>query len=268
MRRIAVVTGASSGIGRELVYQLAERGYNMIMISRRRDVLESIAEDLKRKNVEANPIEFDLSRVDEIKTLAEKILSISSGIDLLVNNAGAGIYGPLQELEDFDIMRIINLNLIAPILLTKNLLKALIDRRGCIVNISSLAAYTPIPWLEVYASTKAALALFTDTLRIELKPYGVRVLGVLPGYVATEFHRNTITTPTSSRIRGGVRGPVLDPKYVAKVLVDKISDEKFNGNIIPSKIYRISFSLLRLADPLMRVYISREYMRRLKEMKR
>ncbi|MEZ0289944.1 MAG: SDR family NAD(P)-dependent oxidoreductase [Sulfolobales archaeon] len=266
MSRTAVITGASSGIGRELAYNLAEKRFNLILIARRKEVLENISRELKSLySVDSYVVSHDLSLVDKIDLLVEKILSITSDIDVLINNAGAGIYGSLQELGDEDIVRIINLNLIAPILLSKKLLPYIVRRRGCIVNISSLAGYLPIPWLEIYSSTKAALSLFTDALRIELKPYGVRVIGVLPGYVATDFHKNTITTKTSSMLRVGFRGPVLDPERVAREIVEKILDESFNDNLIPSRIYRISYVFMRIVNPLVRYYISRDYVKKLRK---
>ncbi|ABL88684.1 short-chain dehydrogenase/reductase SDR [Pyrobaculum islandicum DSM 4184] len=207
MTKTALITGASSGIGRALAEELAARRYNLILVARRADALESLARGLTaRYGVQAVYYVKDLSQLEEIDALAR---DVRQELYALVNNAGAGVYGPLHELDDRDIVSTIALNLIAPVLLTKKLLPRLV-RGGCVVNVSSLAAYIPIPWLGIYTSTKAAIANFTDALRIELKPHGIRVIGVYPGYVQTEFHKRLKTTPSATKVNTP-KGPALDP---------------------------------------------------------
>jgi short-subunit dehydrogenase len=253
---VALITGASSGIGRELARELATRSYDLVLVARRGDALKALAGDLAGKyGVRTWPIEQDLSEPGGAAALAEKVRGLGLEIGVLVNNAGAGIYGPLNELEDGDIARIITLNYITPILLTKRLLPDLIKARGCVVNVVSLAAHIPIPWFGIYTSTKAALANFTDALRIELRPLGVRVIGVYPGYVRTSFHENTIASPTASRARGSPSTMVLDPAFVARAIAEKIADQRFNGDITPGLAYSIAGALARPLYPLVRRYL-------------
>lgn len=258
MGKIALITGASSGIGRELAKELAAKSYDLILIARKKDALEELAEELRTKNnVRVWTVDHDLSDPSRINELIERVKGLGVEINVLINNAGAGIYGPLNELNNEDIIRIISLNYITPILLTKGFIQDLIKNRGCVVNIISLAAFTPIPWFEIYTSSKAALANLTDSLRIELKTLGIRVIGVYPGYVKTNFHNNTIVTKTTAKAREEPKGPLLNPNYVAKAIVKKIEDPNFNGNITPSTLYSIAHPLMRTLYPLVRYYIDK-----------
>ncbi len=264
--KYAIVTGATSGIGLELSYELAKEKYNLILIARRKDKLRELSEILINKyDVYANYIDFDLARVNDINNLVDKLLNISKDIDLLINNAGAGIYGYLHSLRDEDIMYIVNLNYLSPILLTKKLLPNLIERRGCVVNIVSVAAYTPIPMLEIYSSTKAALSLFTRALRIELKRYGVRVIGVYPGYVDTPFHSNTIRVSNKEILRKPNKFLIVDPKQVAVEIIKKIKNKRFNGDIVVSRIYRIPLFFATRFPELVDYYIEKIYFKELSE---
>jgi Short-chain dehydrogenases of various substrate specificities len=171
MGRVALVTGASSGLGKGLARELAVKGYDLVLVGRRRETLEELAGELKGKyNVDAWAIDQDLSDLGKISELVGKVKNLGVKVNVLVNNAGMGIYGPLSELNETDIVRVVNLNYIAPILLIKGFLGDLAGERGCVVNVTSLAAHIPVPWFGIYTSTKAALANITDALRIELKP--------------------------------------------------------------------------------------------------
>jgi len=266
MGRVALVTGASSGLGKELARELAVRGYDLVLVGRRRGVLEELAGELKGKyNVDAWAIDQDLSDLGKVSELVGKVKNLGVKVNVLVNNAGMGIYGPLSELNEADIVRVVNLNYIAPILLIKGFLGDLAGERGCVVNVISLAAHIPIPWFGIYTSTKAALANITDALRIELKPLGIRVIGVYPGYMRTNFHNNTIVSSTALRARGSPMGPVMDPTYVARRIAEKIDDPNFNGDVAPGFTYRVAGSLIRPLYPLIRRYVDRWFNRRYRE---
>lgn len=242
--KIALVTGASSGIGRDLSILLARSGYSVALASRRVEVLEDIAKRIRSEGGSAEPIKTDLSSLDEASALIDRVIKSFGGIDVLVNNAGFGIYGPIDEVDESDIYRIYMVNTIAPVILIK---KAVPHMRakggGCIVNISSLAAYTPMPWLSLYVSSKAAIKSLTDSLRIELKPHGIRVIGVYPGYVDTEFHRSVILTRTASKIRWGSSRhpltPMLQSEHVAREIVKGIKDPDFNRDIVIGARYKL-----------------------------
>ena len=258
--RYAVITGASSGIGLELSRELAKERYDLILIARKRDKLRDLSDDLsKRYNISVDYIDFDLTKINELDSLVGKVLDITKSIDLLINNAGAGIYGPLQSLRDEDIINVVNLNYVSPILFTKKLLPYIVNRRGCIVNIISIAAYMPIPMLEIYSSTKAAISIFTRALRIELKPYSVRVIGVYPGYVDTPFHTNIIKALDKEILKKPNRLFVVRPDQVAKEVIDKIKDKSFNDDIVVSRIYLLPVFFATKLPKLVEYYIEHRY---------
>lgn len=238
------MTGASSGIGRDLSILLAKSGYAVALASRRIEVLEDIARRIRSEGGSAEAIKTDLSSLDEASALIDKVVKIFGGIDVLVNNAGFGIYGPIDEVDESDIRRIYMVNTIAPAILIKRAVPHMRSRGGgCIVNISSLAAYAPTPWLSLYVSSKAAIKSLTDSLRIELKPYGIRVIGVYPGYVDTEFHRSVILTRTASKIRWGSSRtpltPILQSEHVAREIIRGIIDPGFNRDIVIGARYKL-----------------------------
>ncbi len=185
----ALVTGASGGIGREVAKLLAARGMDVVLAARSRDALESLAAALAAEHgVRAVPWVVDLSAEDAARTLPASFAALDVTVDLLVNNAGFGVYGPFgnQGLEREAAM--IRLNTVAPSILAGILLPGMIRRgHGCILNVASTAGFAPVPWLATYSATKAHLIAWTHALDTELKGTGVRVAVACPGTVSTGF---------------------------------------------------------------------------------
>jgi len=250
--KVAIVTGASSGIGRDLAILLARNGYSVVLASRRVDALERVAEMIRSAGGSAEIFKVDLSNVSEADKLVGSVVDKIGRLDLLVNNAGYGVYGPIDEVSTEEIHRIFAVNAISPAILISRAAGYMKKfGGGCIVNISTMAIYTPIPWLSLYDASKAALKTLTDTLRVELKPYGIRVIGVYPGYVDTEFHRNVVLTETSKKSgwNSGVSrfAPIMRSDQVAREIVKRIMDPEFNGDIVIGFSYKL---LKRLSQHL------------------
>lgn len=244
MKGVALVTGASSGIGRDLALLLAREGYSVALVARRTEILESVASTIRGFGGKAEVFKADLSLYSDVSGLVGVVVERLGGIDVLVNNAGFAVYGPIDEVSHEEILRIYWVNAISPTILIREASRYMKKLgRGCIVNIVTLAVYTPMPWLSLYNATKASLKALTDTLRIELSPYGVRVIGVYPGYVDTDFHRNVIHTESSMRRRWRLGGssmlPVLRSGDVASEIVRRIRDPGFNGDIVIGNRYRL-----------------------------
>ena len=193
-RRVALVTGASSGIGAALAERLAHDGYDVVLVARRRERLEALAHKLEDSaGVYAEVLPADLT--DPLQLLAvEERLDAGNGIDLLVNNAGFGGYGPFAELEPDFGDRLIGVHVRAPMRLTRAALPGMITRgRGAIVNVASLLAlsgplHVRMSGRATYAGAKAFLLTFTQSLAQELEGTGVHAMVCLPGMVETEFH--------------------------------------------------------------------------------
>jgi short-subunit dehydrogenase len=181
----ALVTGASSGIGEQFARQLAARGRELVLVARRTDRLEALAEELPTM---ARAIPCDLAT--EAGSLPGKVAELGVDVGLLVNNAGFGTSGPFLEHDPARDAEQVRLNCEAIVTLTHAFLPAMVERgQGGIINVASTAGMQPLPYESVYAATKAFAISFTDALHTELRGSGIRVLAVNPGPVPTEWQQ-------------------------------------------------------------------------------
>jgi uncharacterized protein len=185
---LAMVTGASSGIGKSFAEQLAARGTDLVLVARNRSRLDELAEKLRRDHGrDVSVIAADLEKPDELATV-EKRLHEDARIDLLVNNAGYGVTGNFAEVPVGDSQGQIDCNVVALTRLSHAALTTMKpSRRGGIINIASGAAFLPTPQISVYCATKAYVVNFSLALNEECKAYGVNCLVVCPGFTRTEF---------------------------------------------------------------------------------
>jgi short-subunit dehydrogenase len=179
---VCLVTGATSGIGRATALRLAERGARLLVSGRDEDALAEVA-----SATGGTPLAADLAEAGAAGALATDALAHGS-VDILVNAAGAGLHGPVASLDTGELERLVRLNLTAPIELSRALLPAMLDRgRGHIVNVGSIVGHVGRRNEAAYAATKAALGVFSESLRAELTGTGVSVTLVTPGVVDTGF---------------------------------------------------------------------------------
>jgi uncharacterized protein len=189
----ALVTGASAGIGKEMVYLLAERGYHLVLVARRKERLEAMAEELPYG---ATIIAQDLALPGSAQELWERCLEKELTIDVLVNNAGFGKLGAHHEIDLTDLERMNHLNTTCLSSLCRIFGDEMRRRgHGCILNVGSITGYLPIPYFANYAASKAFVSSLTRALRTELKPFGVQVSLLNPGPTATEFAE--VATPSA-----------------------------------------------------------------------
>lgn len=192
MPSYALITGASSGLGLALAEALARRGRNLILVARRRDALESIASELaQRFGVE---VRFRLCDLSEPLQISGLLLELEEGdwrIDLLVNNAGLGCAGPFLEQDWMRELEQLEVNVLALTRLCHALGKRMaLQGGGQILNVASVAAFQPGPWMSSYYASKAYVLHFSEGLREELRHYGVRVSVLCPGPTRTAFFRS------------------------------------------------------------------------------
>ncbi len=196
-QKVAVVTGSSSGIGFETSLALARNGYLTYATMRnlqKSKVLEGIAQE---ENLSLKAIEMDVDCDLSVKNAIDRIIDESGRIDVLVNNAGFGLFGSLEDLEMGDIKRQFETNVFGVIRVTKNVLPTMRLRQyGIIVNISSIAGLAGIPSQTMYCGTKFAVEGLSESLSFEVEPFGIKVIVVEPGVINTEFARDLIV-PTS-----------------------------------------------------------------------
>lgn len=186
---LAVVTGASSGIGWEMGKQLAARGYHLLLVARREGRLRDLASQIESEGrVKADILALDLAAHEERQQLMARIGIERDRFQLLINNAGFGATKPAVDVPLARSLEMIQLNISALTELSLEAAKILITKRsGAIINVASTAGFQAVPFMSVYAATKAYVLSFTEGLAEELHDAGVRVMALCPGYTRTEF---------------------------------------------------------------------------------
>jgi uncharacterized protein len=181
----ALITGASSGIGREFAKQLAVRGSDLILVARREDRLRELAESL---DATTHVVPCDL--VSEAHKVPDEVSKRGVDVDLLINNAGFGFRGRFLDAPENRDVEMIRVNCEAVVVLTRAFLPAMIERgRGGIITLASSAGLQPLPYETTYSATKAFATNFTEALHMELRGTGVKALAVNPGPVPTEWQQ-------------------------------------------------------------------------------
>ncbi|MEO1352213.1 MAG: SDR family oxidoreductase [Cyanobacteria bacterium J06635_15] len=187
----ALITGASSGIGAAFAQELAKRQYDLVLVARSVTKLEEISQQLQNQHkVAVEVITQDLAAPNAAKEVFDAVSHKHLIIDLLINNAGFGDYGLFSESSRIRQLEMIQLNVLALVDLTHQFLPLMKKRgSGSIINVSSLAAFRPLPCLSVYAATKAFVLSFSESLWAENQEDGIRVLALCPGRTDTEFFK-------------------------------------------------------------------------------
>jgi NAD(P)-dependent dehydrogenase (short-subunit alcohol dehydrogenase family) len=184
----AIVTGASSGIGRATALALARRGASVALAARRGEVLEAVARTIEESNGRALSVPTDVSDEGQVRSLVEQTVAELGGVDLLVNAAGYGYFAPATEIDVGELDRLFAVNLRGAVLTSKYVAPLLVAQgRGTIINVGSVSALGGWPRGGPYVASKFALRGLTQCLWQELRPYGVRVAHVCPNFTDTGF---------------------------------------------------------------------------------
>jgi short-subunit dehydrogenase len=248
----AIVTGASSGIGRWIAAALVEEGGAVVLAARDRAMLERIADRLRWSFPDAPAplvVPCDVSRQESVHRLVRTAARRMGGLDLLVNNAGISVYGPTLETTPTDLRTLLDVNLFGPLYAMLESVPILQRTGGgMIANVGSVAGLHGVPYLGAYGASKAALAALGQSLRAELADGGIHVLNVYPGYTRTRiFDRE--------KRLGGARRPAgryAPPDRVARAIVHAIHKEKTELVLSPSgRILALVRTSPRLTDRAM-----------------
>jgi short-subunit dehydrogenase len=226
---VALVTGASAGLGVEFAKALAQRGHRLVLVARRKDRLEALAAELGN----ARAMAIDLSETGSAAKLVSEIEAAGERVELLVNNAGFGLIGRFAELDAARLRQMIDLNVGSLTDLCRAVAPGMIERRsGAILNVASTAAFQPGPNMAVYFATKAYVLSFTEALHEELRAHGIRVTALCPGPTKTEFGAvagfaekgafDRFAADSASVVRAGLEGldknrAVVIPGFLNKV---------------------------------------------------
>ncbi len=185
----ALVTGASSGLGAEFVSQLAARGLNVVLVARRAERMEALADDVRRGHgIQTRVVPADLTGHNACCLVRDQTSDLEIG--LLVNNAGFGLSGAYADLDPDRVVNMTVLNCVVPVMLTNHYLPPMLNRgRGGLIYLASTAAYQATPYLGVYGATKAFNLLMGESLWKEYRTRGIDCLALSPGFTRTEFTR-------------------------------------------------------------------------------
>jgi len=260
MRPLALITGSSSGIGATFAVELAARGYDLVLVARRRDRLEELAGRLEQSHgIKAEILPADLTVIDELAAVEERIKA-APNLELLVNNAGFGTLGKFFKVDVESQDQMHRLHVLATLRLIHAALTGMIARRkGGIINVSSVAGFWQSPGSISYCATKCWMNSFTDGLALELRSTGspVKVQALCPGYTYSEFH--------------DVAG--MDRKLIPRALWMRAEDvvaESLRGLdrgktvVIPGRLYQAAVLLMRLTPGFVLKRVAVRQQRRLK----
>ncbi|MHA1818865.1 MAG: SDR family NAD(P)-dependent oxidoreductase [Promethearchaeota archaeon] len=226
----ALITGASAGLGREFAIQLAQKGFNLILVARRLERLEELANTLAPQfNIQIVPLKADLSTEAGINAVRDKIRS-QDNLDILINNAGFGARGKFFETDFQKHLNMHFVHIIAPITFMREAIPKMLERnRGLIINVSSLASWAITPQSASYCATKAHLRTFSDALSLDLYNTGVKIQALCPGFTHTEFH--SVGDYSGNEVKNIPKILWMDAKKVIKISLKKA--EKGKVVVIP-----------------------------------
>jgi uncharacterized protein len=229
MSEVALVTGASSGIGEAFARALSARGYELVLVARRADRLEGLASEVPG---EAHAVPADLAR--DAASLPAKVADLGLSVDLLVNNAGFGTFGRFVDGDAERDSEQVRLNCEAVVTLTHAFLPGMVERgRGGVITVASTAGMQPLPYEAVYSASKAFARTFSEALHQELRGTGVRALAVNPGPVPTEWQR--IAGYDDPDDTHGVPGRIGAEQVVEESLA---AFDRGRRSIIPGRVIR------------------------------
>ena len=229
--KAVLITGASSGIGKESAIEFAKLGANIILVARRKDKLEQIASELKKFHVLTLVCQCDVSKKDQVKEMSQLIFEKFDSVDVLVNNAGFAIYGSVSDLSIHDIESQMETNYFGMVYCIKEFLPSMLkNKSGHIVNVASVAASFGLPGIASYCASKFAMLGFSEGLKHELKDTGVGLTVVSPIMVRTNFfdHSSFEKMPKYSPTS-------LDPKTVAKSIIKAANSSRLEI-VVPSVV--------------------------------
>ena len=231
MSKVVLITGGSSGIGKSIGDFLQQNGYVVYGTSRNPDqVLDSIFP----------LVSMDVRKSESIRKAIEKVITSTGRLDIVINNAGVGITGPLEEIPIQEIKNNFDTNLFGPIEVIKAVLPQMRNQKsGLIINVTSIAGYMGLPYRSVYSASKGALELITEAVRMEVKPFNIQITNVAPGDFATNI--------ASSRYHAPIIKDSPYEKSYSSIL--NMMDEHVDGGSDPIEMAEAVYKIIQNSEP-------------------
>jgi NAD(P)-dependent dehydrogenase (short-subunit alcohol dehydrogenase family) len=231
MNKVVLITGASSGIGKSIAEFLHYKGFIVYGTSRTPNKITNSVFPL---------LELDVRNTESIQNAVKKIIELSGTIDIVINNAGVGITGPIEEIPSQEIKNNFETNFFGPIEVMKAVLPQMrAQKSGLIINITSIAGYMGLPYRGIYSASKGALELITESLNMEVKPFGINITNVAPGDYATNIAAGRFHAPA-------VKGSDYENSYGATLKM--MNDQVDSGNN-PIEMAEAIFDIINAANP-------------------
>ena len=234
MSKVAIITGASRGIGREIAKTLAREGIKVIAnYNKSEEKAKELQEELKIENIDIDIFKADVSKRNEAKELVEYTLRKYGKVDILVNNAGISEYKMFTEETDEDWNRVINTNLYSAFVMCQEVIPNMVhNKNGCIINISSIWAMVSASYEVLYSISKAGMDGLTRGLAKELGPSNIRVNSVAPGAIDTDMNKNLTKEELKELEEETPLGRIGKPEDIAKCVKWLVEDEFTTGQVI------------------------------------
>ena len=191
--KVVIITGGSSGIGRALADKFGSNGSKLLITGRREQPLMEAASELRAKGLEVTTMGADVSKEEDNRQMAQLALEQYGGIDILINNAGISMRALFEDVDLEVIRRVMDINFYGSIFATKYCLPSIIERKGSVVGVSSIAGYRGLPGRVGYSASKFALQGFLESLRTEMIPKNVHVLTACPGFTTSNIREASLT---------------------------------------------------------------------------
>lgn len=222
--KVVIITGASRGIGRAAAVRFGREGSHVVASARDLDELQSLVSEIESSGGKAIAVKADITKKADVDRMAAETVKHFGTVDVLVNNAGIGIYGEVAEITEQDFDTMVGVNFKGVFLATKAVLPLMMKKKsGHIINVSSTSGKRPFPKMAVYCGTKSALNGFCKTLAKEVKPHNIRVSIIYPGMVDTHFRDKMANRPEYSQEE---RGRMMTSDDIARAIVFMADQEQ------------------------------------------
>jgi NAD(P)-dependent dehydrogenase (short-subunit alcohol dehydrogenase family) len=231
MTKVVLITGASSGIGKSIGEFLHNKGFIVYGTSRNPDKITNSVFPL---------LKLEVRNTESITNTVQKIIELSGKLDIVINNAGVGITGPIEEIPTEEIKNNFETNFFGPIEVMKAVLPQMRSQKsGLIINITSIAGYMGLPYRGIYSASKGALELITESLSMEVKPFGINITNVAPGDFATNIASGRFHAPV-------IEGSAYEVSYGATL---KMMDEQVDSGNNPKEVAQAIFEIIQTENP-------------------
>jgi NAD(P)-dependent dehydrogenase (short-subunit alcohol dehydrogenase family) len=246
---VAIITGASSGIGEATARRFAEGGYAVVLAARRKDLLDVIASDIQRGTGQALSVPTDLSDAAETSALVARTMEAYGRVDVLVNNAGYGPPFALEQLDRSALRHVFDVNLLSAMQLIAEVTPIMRDQGGGrVVNVGSMSFYVGAPMATSYAATKGGMEAMNACLRLELAPWDIQLSIVVPGFVDTPAFE------TSREAGGRVRNDPSNPYRELIHGIEEFTHKQLESAIPPTEVAEVIWKAATVANPKPRYF--------------